>query len=390
MAERYRRAGKREKGRILDDFLATSGYKRRKYAIWVLCGHRSKLRQRGECGAKRGRPALYDEPFVKILIQVWYWFRCMCGKRLAAVLRVNLEQLEKFGELHLDARMRGKLLAVAPATIDRLLRVERQATQFKGRSHTKPGSLRKAAIPIRTFADWNEKEPGFVEIDLVAHDGGNGRGDFAQTLNLTDVHTCWTEPVAVQNKAQKWVFAGLQVVKSRLPFPLKGIDSDNGAEFINNELMRYCKDNLITFTRSRPYRKNDNCFVEQKNWTVVRQTVLYARYQTPEELQLLNQIYGELRLLVNFFYPTTKLLEKTRIGSKVRRRYDTARTPYQRVLESAQISDSVKRRLRRQFAQLNPVAITRRMNRLQDRLEKTVVGRIRRASAAGQPLQEVG
>jgi len=192
--------------------------------------------------------------------------------------------------------------------------------------------LLKHHIPIRTFADWNEQCPGFCEADLVAHDGGAAFDEYCQTLTLTDIATGWTETAALKNKAQIHVFAGLQELRSRLPFPLLGIDSDNGSEFINNQLLRYCQDQHITFTRSRPLRKNDNCFVEQKNYSIVRRSVGYYRYDTPKQLNLLRSLYARLRLYNNFFLPGMKLKEKVRSGSKLTRRYDQPQTPYRRIL----------------------------------------------------------
>ncbi len=200
--------------------------------------------------------------------------------------------LKRHGELTVAPAVRRKLMSISPATIDRVLAPDRKRLQVKGRSGTKPGSLLKAQIPIRTFAEWDEAEPGFCEIDLVAHDGGNPRGEFCHTLNLTDIATGWTEAAAVKNRAQRWVFEALVDIQARLPFPLRGIDSDNGSEFINDQLFRYCNENEITFTRTRPYRKNDNCFVEQKNWTVVRQSVGYGRFEGEEAVAVLNELYG--------------------------------------------------------------------------------------------------
>jgi hypothetical protein len=210
--------------------------------------------------------------------------------------------------------------------------------------------MRKTLIPLRTFGSEEQKLPGYVEVDLVGHDGGSSSGEFAQTLTLTDVATGWTEIRAVRNKAQKWVFPALQHLASLLPFPLKGLNADNGGEFINYNLYNWCQLNHLAFTRSRPYRKNDNPYVEQKNNAVVRTAVGYYRYDTQEQLRLLNQLYAHLRLLVNFFYPSMKLVEKIRVGARVKKRYDTPTTPYQRVLDCAHIEEQAKEKLRQQFA----------------------------------------
>jgi hypothetical protein len=208
-----------------------------------------------------------------------------------------------------------------------------------------------------------------VEIDLVGHDGGDLSGDFAQTLDVTDVASGWTETQAVRNKAQIHVLHALQDIRSRLPFPLHGVDSDNGSEFINDQLARYCREERLTFTRSRPYRKNDTCYVEQKNWSVVRRAVGYARYDTLEALTLLNTLYRSLRLYTNFFQPSMKLLEKIRDGAHVTKRYDKAKTPMSRLLESSCVDPRVKHRLRKLYDRLNPVALRRSIDQLQHQLE---------------------
>jgi len=257
---------------------------------------------------------------------------------------------------------------MSAATIDRLLKVDRRRIDLKRRSGTKPGSLLKHQIPVRTFADWDEEIPGFLEIDLVAHNGGNPRGEFAQTLDITDIHSAWTETRAVRNKAQVWVFEALMDISRGLPFPIKGIDSDNGSEFINAHLVRYCDEKEISFTRSRPSRKNDNCFVEQKNYSVVRKTIGYARHDTAEELALLNEIYGHLRRYTNFFQPTMKLTRKIRTGSKVKKVYDQPKTPYQRLMDCPDITQAAKDKLKREYETINPAVLKRTLTRLVDQL----------------------
>ena len=197
----------------------------------------------------------------------------ICSKRLAPYLEEYITVLERCGEIKLTHEVREKLLTISPATIDRLLAPVRKRQQFKGRSTTRPGSLLKKNIPIRTYSEWDDRRPGFFEVDLVSHDGGQSRGDFIQSLNFTDIATGWDEMVAVKNKAQRWVFEGIKEIRDRLPFPILGFDSDNGSEFINDELIRYCEREQITFTRARPYRKNDSCFIEQKNWSVIKMCI---------------------------------------------------------------------------------------------------------------------
>jgi hypothetical protein len=228
--------------------------------------------------------------------------------------------------------------------------------------------LLKSQIPIRTFADWDEKRPGFVEIDLVQHDGGNSSGFFACTLNVTDVATGWTAMRAVPNKAQVHVFAALKQIRAELPFPFLGIDSDNGGEFINDELARYCVQERLTFTRGRVGRKNDNPYVEQKNWSVVRHLVGYGRYATLAQVNALNALYAVYRLYVNHFLPVQKLVTKVRAGSKVKKVYDDPKTPYQQGLDSPQVSAKDKQKLRAIHAKLDVVKLKQQLDQLLDTL----------------------
>jgi hypothetical protein len=211
-----------------------------------------------------------------------------------------------------------------------------------------------------------------VEIDLVAHEGGIGAGDFCQTLDVTDVASGWTDIQAVANKAEIWVFQALKDIRQRLPFTLLGIDSDNGGEFINKQLLRYCQQEKITFTRGRAYKKNDGCFVEQKNYSIVRRAAGYARYEGNTQLQLLNRLYGHLRLYTNYFQPVMKLVKKERMGAKVKKTYDRPLTPYQRLLNSAALTRAAKERLRHEYATLNPAALKRQIARLQKALHESV------------------
>jgi hypothetical protein len=390
-AGRYRQARKKEKGVILKEFVELSGYTR-SYARLVLRNHgrlvavKQQLYVRGDVGkrVKRKRQAYYDEKVVRVLIKVWRIMDFICGKRLAAILGEIVELLERRGELKCDLETQKKLAQVSASTIDRLLKPERKKYQLKGRSHTKPGTLLKHQIPIRTFSEWDEQRPGFLEIDLVGHDGGLVDSLHAFTLTATDVATGWTACVSLQNKAQVWTFKGLKKIRENLPFPLLGLDSDNGSEFINDFLFRYCEEQQITFTRSRPYRKNDNCFVEQKNFTVVRRAVGYQRFDSPEQLQLLEQLYEQLNLYTNFFQPSMKLQCKERHGARVKKTYDAARTPYRRILESSFIDQAIKSKLRRRYEVLNPAALKRKLERLQRQLATTA--RNRSQSSKPRPL----
>jgi len=385
LAVEYKRATKKQKGGILDTLTELSGYNRsyaarvlRQRARYVVVGRgvvkgvkvtlvEDERTKQGK--KKRKRSKTYDRDVLRALQKVWVICDGICGKRLAPYLEEIVSVLERWGELTLDKQTKRKLIGISPATIDRMLSPARRRYQLRARSQTKPGTLLKHQIPIRTFSDWDKLRPGFIEVDLVSHEGGNACGDYTYTLDATDVCTGWTETEAVRNRAEKWVFAGLQKAKGRFPFDIIGIDSDNGSEFINNHLARYCTQNKITFTRSRPYRKNDNCFVEQKNYSIVRRAVGYRRYDTPDELQALNELYAVLRLYTNYFQPSMKLIEKTRIGSKVRKKYDRAKTPYRRVLESDTVPDEAIENIKQIYASLNPVKLNREIDRLQDRLD---------------------
>jgi hypothetical protein len=355
---RYLKAGKKEKGRILDEFVAVTGYAR-KYAIHIL---KNGPQKRPKKNRKAGRQPTYGRDVVAALEKVWQASGRICGKRLKPFMEEMVAALERHGELVISSQVRDKLLQISAAQIDRVLKPARAREPLRGRTTTKPGSLLKAAIPVRTFADWNEKQPGFLEVDLVAHCGQSTAGEYLHTLSAVDIDTRWFELVALPNRGQKATLEAIRTMHQRLPFPLLGLDSDNGSEFINAHLYRYCTNERITFTRSRPYKKNDQAHVEQKNWTAVRQWVGYDRFQGPEQLALLNTIYTDLRLFINFFQPVMKLVHKSRVGSRVYKKYDLAKTPYQRVMDSPDVDVLTKQQLKEMFLTLNPVALQRRIH----------------------------
>jgi len=378
-ASRYQKASKKQKRIILDEFVHSTGY-HRTYASYLLSHHGKRvlvapktsivgdIRKR----VRKKREPVYGAEVVEALKRIWGILDLICGKRLKTALPEVIPKLERWGELKVSAEVREKLLKMSASTIDRVLTAERRRIELRSRSGTKPGTLLKHQVPIRTFCEWDESKPGFMEVDLVSHGGGDERGDFCQTLSATDISSAWTETEAVRNKAQAHVFEGLTKIRARLPFALLGLDSDNGSEFINAHLVAYCEQEQITFTRSRPYRKNDNCYVEQKNYTVVRKTVGYMRHDTTKELEILNRLYSYLRLYTNYFLPSMKLSEKTRIGSKVVKRYEEPKTPYKRLLESPSVDRRIKRRLRAEYEQLNPAQLRREIMWLQQMLLKAV------------------
>jgi len=381
LAEQYRRGAKKTRTKILDQFTQATGYNR-SYASRLLRNHGRRVRihgkviAEGDVRVKQRRPCakrVYDVEVIQPLTRIWEMLDYISGKRLHAALPFVLERLVACRELRLKKALREKLLKMSPATIDRALKPARQKHAVKGRSCTKPGTLLKHQVPIRTYSDWDDLKPGFLEIDLVGHDGGNAAGEFCYTLDITDVATGWTELAAVPNKAQKWVFEALQDLCKRLPFRVLGIDSDNGSEFINHHLFAYCNEHQITFTRSRPWRKNDNCYVEQKNWSVVRRMAGYARFDTPAQCEQLNQLYRLVRDYNNFFMPSMKLVEKVREGAKVRKRYDKPQTPFKRTMNDPTVSAKEKQRLSRHYETLNPAALHRQIRKIQNALAKSAV-----------------
>ena len=300
IASRYQKASKKQKGIILDEFTQLTGYTRC-YASYLLGRHGKRIRIRGNVvvvgdvrvrTSRRNRHKIYDTKVLDALKKIWLIMDCICGKRLAPVLKEVIRVLERHNEIELESDVREKLLKVSPATIDRLLREEKKRWTLRSRSRTKPGTLLKHQIPTRPFSEWDEQRPGFVEMDLVGHDGGDTSGDYIQSLDVTDVCTGCTETQAVRNKARVWVFEALKQIRDRLPFPLLGIDSDNRSEFINSHLYHYCQKEEITFTRARAYRKNDSCYVEQENFSIVRRAVVDMRYGTGQQLRGLNDLYG--------------------------------------------------------------------------------------------------
>jgi hypothetical protein len=363
---RYLKANKAEKQKILDEFTSATGY-HRKHAIRIL---KNKVQvQKHHEGKNKTYKTIYRGEVVQALEQIWEIYGRICSKRLQPFLPEAIKVLERCKEIELSKDTKDLLLKISSASIDRCLYPVRIKSPH-GLSTTKPGSLLKKLIPVRTFTEWDEERPGFMEIDLVAHCGNTTEGQYLNTLTCTDISTGWTDVTALLHRSQQAVSEAIQRMRQRLPFPLLGIDSDNGSEFINDLLYRYCLDEKITFTRSRPYKKNDQAHVEQKNWSVVRHTVGYDRWETDQELAILESIHADLRLYINFFQPSLKLIAKERIGNQTIKRYDTAKTPYQRVIERQDISLEAKAQLINLYVHLNPAELRRRIDQKTAKLWK--------------------
>jgi hypothetical protein len=380
----YAKARKNEKQKLLDGFVAATGYNR-KHATVLL------NRAFAEVPAKRNRRKKYDEPVRSALIQIWKASNRICSKRLIPFLPTIIDSLVRFEHIELTDEIRAKLLELSAGSADRLLKEERKK-YGRRKSTTRPGYLLKKHIPVRTYADWSEDRPGFFEADLVAHGGESASGQFLQTLTITDVFTGWTELVALLAKSEAGVMKGFSDVRDSLPFPLLGLDTDNGSEFINHTILGWCQREKITFTRSREYKKNDQAYVEEKNGSIVRRLIGYDRYEGMQSWQLLASLYSVARLYVNFFQPSLKLSQKEREGGKVTRHYHAAATPHHRLLQSQSINDDCKASLNSFFASLDPVALLAEVERLQKELWATAIDSKPQAAAAisAEQLERIG
>jgi hypothetical protein len=353
MRERYETADKVAKSRLLDEVCEVTGY-HRKAAIRLL--HRSMVGRR----RRRGRPVRYGPTVSGPLRQIWEASGYPWSVRLRALLPGWLPWARRRWKIprEVDERLR----TMSARQMDRCLQPFKKELRKRQYGRTKPGTLLKHQIPLKTDR-WDVHLPGFTEIDLVAHSGDRADGEFLHSLNVTDIYTTWVETRAVMGKSQLHVQAALECIRQQLPFRLQGIDSDNGSEFINNHLRRYCTAQQIQFTRGRPYKKDDNAHIEQKNWTHVRKLLGYVRYDSPEALTAINTLYDDLRLLQNLFLPSVKLVEKRRVGARLRRRYDAPRTPLERMEVCAETDRAKVRALQQLREQLDPIALAQRIDR---------------------------
>jgi len=360
-AKNYRRENRKGKGELLTRLQTATGY-HRKYLIVILKNIQEKKKI-----IRRQRQSKYLS-ILKPLRQLWAVSNYACGKRLIPIVPVYLDRLIAFKELTLTKKEKRLLLMMSPATMDRLLTHDRKRINLKSRSRTKPGTLLKHQIPIRTWADWDNAKPGFLEIDSVHHCGNSLFGEYIFTLDTVDVCTGWNECAAHQGRSEYNTVSALETIRNRLPFPLLGIDFDCGGEFVNYHLIRYADQNKISYTRSRETIKNDQAYIEQQNYSVVRRYVGYQRLDTPEQLEILNQLYRKLSDYQNFFQPVMRLKTKTRDGARVTRKYDKPKTAYQRILEREDIPKKTKRQLTERFLKLNPKRLILRITELGKKL----------------------
>jgi hypothetical protein len=362
VGERYGRARLAEKRRILDEFVAVTGY-HRKHAMRLLRGG-----QRVGRSGPRPERRVYDEAVREALIVVWEASDRICGKRLRPLLPVLVEAMERHGHLRLAPEVRISLLTMSAATMDRALRVVREQAAGRARRRAAPSAAIRRSVPVRTFSDWQDPPPGFFEADLVAHSGPVASGSFVQTLVLTDIATGWTECAPLLVREQKLLTEVLTELRKLLPFPLLGFDTDNDSVFMNETVRDYCQETGVAFTRCRPYRKNDQAWVEQKNGAVVRRMVGYRRFEGLQAAAELAHFYAAMRLFVNFFQPSFKLADKQRDGARIRKRYHRPATPHQRLLADPQTPDEVRRRVNAMAQDLDPVGLLRDIRAAQQRL----------------------
>jgi len=358
----YQARTRKEKTQILDEYCTNTG-QARKYVI-------RRIQQRADLRMRKRKPRreIYDGEVTAALAKVWEIFDYPCGQRLKPVLDTEVKRLREMGELKITEEIASKLKSIGSATIDRKLRKQREIFHLqRARGVPKPGSLLKSKIAIR-LTEWDTQEVGNIEMDTVAHCGSSTLGEFIYSLSTTEIASGWWEGEATMGKSQQATFWAFKGIRARTPFQWLGIDTDNGTEFMSEILYKYCNREHLGFTRSRPSRKNDNAYIEQKNWTHVRKVLGYLRYDSIPELKLINELYRqELRLYKNFFQPVMKLLSKERVGGRVKRKYDIPQTPYQRLLESGQISQESQDTLKSVYQSLNPAELKRQ---IEAKLEK--------------------
>jgi len=375
-SKKYRVAKKKDKTKILDTFIEQTGYGR-KYAIHILAnegkartvGKKLKAEITHRNKQKRVYPVVYGKDVLEALEPIWEAFNCQCGKLLAPFLHANIDSIASGLRFKCGDEAAKKLRRISAATIDRLLKKAKARMKIKGTSGTKAAKGHvKSQIPAMSHFECKEQGPGVWQIDLVQHDGGNASGEFCYTLTIAEVSTPWTVHYALKNKAFKWVYEALDRAVSVLPLPVRILHPDNGSEFINNALLAWCREKGIALARSRGSKKNDNCFVEQKNWASVRKIVGYARFCGEKGVAALQDVYSHYDMLLNFFYPCQKLVSKERLGSKVKKTYDKPSSPFDRAIASSDFAMEIKNNLVSQKNRINLMAEMEQMQKAIDRL----------------------
>jgi hypothetical protein len=362
--ERYRKADRKMKHAILSEFCLNTHY-HRKYAIRLLNGPPPGKQSR-RAGRARGRGLSYGHQTLSILKAIWEAAGYPWSVRLKALLPIWMPWVRK--RFRITPAIEQQLRSISPRQMDRRLRAQKTHLQRRIYGRTKPGTLLKHHIPVKTDS-WDVTAPGFSEVDLVSHSGNSGAGEFAHSLNVTDIHTAWTESRALLGRGQSAVKQALNEIAGVLPFPLLGVDSDNGSEFINWHLKDWCEGKHIQFTRGRPYKKDDNAHVEQKNWTHVRKLLGWDRYDSAKAVAAINDLYrNELRLWLNLYLPSVKLVKKVRVGSKLRRVYDAPQTPLERVLASPQADPAAAVALKTLTRSLDPFDLAKAIDQKLERI----------------------
>jgi Integrase core domain len=362
----YVRAGKARRGKLLDEARRRTRLNR-KYLIRIL-----KASEKAERGtrSRRSRRRTYGVAVLSALVEIWEMFDYPCGQRLEPVLKQQVERLRRLGELRCSDQVGEQLQRISAKTIDRMLAREKRVRGLRRNRNPGVRRLNWERVPVKVASEWDTRQLGNLQVDFVAHCGRSTGGDYIHTLSAVDIASGWWEGQAIRVRSQQQTKWGLEQMRPRFPFALKEIHPDNDSAMINDLLLDWCRETGLRMSRSRPYKKNDNAWVEQKNWTHVRKVVGYRRYDSTTELRLLNEIYTLARLYHNFFQPALKLREKIRVGGRIKRVYEKARTPLERLLTSGQITKKISQQLRAQYEQLNPAQLRRELQRLQVQLEQ--------------------
>jgi hypothetical protein len=366
---RYLKASKKEKTKILGEFCQNTGYNR-KYAISIFKAEFDYHRISRE--GRKKRKQKYGSDALEVVIKIWELLEYPCGIRLKPSLTPMLCAMERSKEIRVSEEIKLKLKKISAKTLDRRLGREREVRKLdRNRGTTRHGSLLKSSIPIR-ITNWDTAEVGFMEMDTVSHNGGDGSGEFVSSLDMVEIYSGWSEQYGVMGKGEIGVVSAVDDIRQGLPFQLSGLDSDGGGEFINWHMVKYCMKDNLGFTRSRPNHSNDNAYVEQKNYTHIRQLLGYGRFDTKEQLEAINDLYrNELRLFNNFFKPVMKIASKEKVNNSVcKKKYDEAKTPYQRLMECPQIPDEKKKELKALYLSLNPVQLKRSIDEKVKRIKK--------------------